>query len=327
MHGAVFRRYPPVMSMSAWPEPEPETETEIRGRDAFTAGRDLHVNVSADPILASQAGGPPSSSPTLGILRIEIHGSWSVADLTQLLGRLEDSYKAAAALESLIDQRSTTTPSTVSQSSQLEPASAGLSTDDLLETVTVFQLAGGLRLGSLHYGSPGFLEVIGALNPLKTVKDGITENREINRKRDKTRRLDEREREQQVMQHQEVMARESREREQQQHTHALEVARLQMEAEAARFKATSDLIDRLPRAQQSVTAAQLIQRLMGNTEAIANDARIDEARMLEQTDSAAPSQSSDTISSNHPERRHWPPRATPVIRPERPGDDHGPEPA
>jgi hypothetical protein len=213
-------------------------------------------------------GTQPSARQTLGVLRIEIHGSWSVADLMKLLGRLEDGYKAAGALQSLIDRV------------HLRPQSTGLSEHDLLQTVTAFDLGGGLRLGSIRYGSPGFLEVIGALNPLNTVKDGITENREINRKRDETRRLDEREREQQAMQHQEAAARESRKSEQQQQTNALEVARLQMDAEAARFSMIRDLMGRLPADQQSVVAAELLQRLMGATEAIANDARIDGARML-----------------------------------------------
>ena len=151
--------------------------------------------------------------------------------------------------------------------------------------MTAFQLGGGLRVGAIHYGSPGFVEVIGALNPLKTVKDGITENREINRKRDETRRLDEREREQQAMGHQEEMARESRVSQQQQQSHALDAARLRMEAEAARFNMMRDLIDRLPAEQQSVAAAQLLQLLMGATEEIANDTRIDEAKMVQQADS------------------------------------------
>jgi hypothetical protein len=86
------------------------------------------------------------------------------------------------------------------------------------------------------------------------VKDGIAENREINRKRDETRRLDEREHEQQAMRHQEVMACESRESEEQQQSHALEAAKLQMEAEAG-FNAVRTLIDRLPPAEQSVAAA------------------------------------------------------------------------
>lgn len=87
------------------------------------------------------------------------------------------------------------------------------------------------------------------------MKDGIAENRVINRKRDETRRLDEREHEQQAMPHQEVMACESRESEEQQQSHALEAAKLQMEAEAARFNAMRILIDRLPPAEQSVAAA------------------------------------------------------------------------
>ena len=53
------------------------------------------------------------------------------------------------------------TPTESQQSAAVAPKSASLSADDLLQTVTVFQLAGGPRIGSLRYGSPGFLEVIG----------------------------------------------------------------------------------------------------------------------------------------------------------------------
>jgi hypothetical protein len=232
----------------------------------------------------------------LGVLRIDIHGSWSVADLIKLLGRLEDGYKAAAALQWLIDRV------------HVPPQSTSLSADDLLQTVTAFDLAGGLRLGSVRYGSPGFLEVIGALNPLNTVKDGITENREINRKRDETRRLDEREREQQAMEHQEAVARESRKSEQEQQANALAVARLQMDAEAARFNMMRDLIDRLPADQQSVVAADLLQRLMGATEAIANDARIDGARMLDQA------------VSDSPEPSNYKPVTLDILMPQPPGE-------
>src|ERR1700678_1800174 len=232
-------------------------------------GTEYNYRFAGDQVLVEQA---------LGVLRIEIHGSWSVDDLIKLLGRLEDGYKAAAALESLV-------PRPLVAGLVTTPLSPSLSADDLLQTVTAFQLAGGLRLGSLSYGSPGFIEVIGALNPLKTVKDGITENREINRRRDETHRLDKRERERQAMQHQEVMTRESRASEQQRQSHAVEVARLQLGAEKARFSVMGDLMDRLPADQRSVAAAQLLQQLMGATEAIANDARTDQARMLEQSDS------------------------------------------
>ncbi len=227
-----------------------------------------------------------SERQALDVLRIDIHGSWSVADFIKLLGRLDDGYKAAAALESLDSPLS----GVAALNARYDSQSASSSADDLLQAVTAFRLAGGLRLGSLRYGSPGFVEVIGALNPLKTVKDGITENREINRKRDETRRLDEREREREAMQHEEAMTRESRASERQQQSHALEVARLQLEAESVRFSAMKDLMDRLPAGQQSVAAAELLHRLMGATEAIANDARIDGARMLQQGGSVALSQ-------------------------------------
>lgn len=225
---------------------------------------------------------PPSASRALGILRIEIHGGWSVADLIKLLGRLEDGYKAAAALESLTERPSGS-------------ALSRLSADDLLQTVTAFRLAGGLRLGSLHYGSPGYLEVIGEFNPLKNFKDVITENRTINLKRDEARRLDERERERQATEHEEAMARERRMSEQQQQSYALEAARIRIAAEAGRFNMMKDLIDRLPADQGSVAAAQLLQLLMGATEAIAVDARIDGARMLEQADDATLAPSTDVV--------------------------------
>lgn len=126
-------------------------------RDAYTAGRDqlLYADPSAagyfeQPLPSEPPGEYLSAAapPELGVLRIEIHGSWSVGDLIELLERLEDGYKAAAVLQSLSEQPS---GSTLSQ----------LSADDMLQTVTAFRLAGGLRLGSLQYGSPGHLECSG----------------------------------------------------------------------------------------------------------------------------------------------------------------------
>jgi hypothetical protein len=124
--------------------------------------------------------------------------------------------------------------------------------------------------------------VIWPLNPLKTVKDGITENREINRKRDEARRLDEREREQQADKHEEAMARESRKSEHQQQTDALEAGRLRIDAQRTQFGMMKYLLDLLPEDQRSAAAAALLQQLMGATEEIGHDARIDGARMLEQ---------------------------------------------
>ena len=270
----VLRRNPPAMSTSPSQSAGSATGSQgaQAGRDAIAAGRDLTI----EPPYSISAKQPASQA--LGVLRLEIHGSWSVADLITLLRRLEDGYKAAAALESVADGLPGTRTARGSQSAP--------SADDLLQTVSAFRLAGGLRLGSIRYGSPGFLDVLGALNPLKTVKDGITENREINLRRDEARRLDGREREHQTMRHEEAMTRENRASERQQRDHELRVARLQMEAEALRFDAMRSLIDRLPADQQSVAAAQLLQLLMGATEAIAGDVRVDGARMLEPADDA-----------------------------------------
>jgi len=267
----------------------PGNNFSVRDRDGNVVDDDQSTEHSDEvlyvgPVGNVQGGGysqqvsTPYSGPqlsveqTLGVLRIEIHGSWSVADFIKLLRHLEDGYKGAAGLEAL---------------SSLMPGSglSRLSADDLLQAVTAFRLAGGLRLGSLRYESPGWLEVIGALNPLRTVKDGITENREINRIRDEARRLDEREREHEAHKHEEAMTRESRKSERQQQSYALEGARLRLESESARFNVMRDLIGRLPGDQQSVAAAQLLQLLMGAIEDIANDVRIGEARMLEQAGS------------------------------------------
>lgn len=252
----VFAGYPPAMSTS----PSRENEPGTRAGQAYFAGGDIHIHLQNTPSFSTG----PARGP-LGVLRIEIHGSWSVADLVRLLQRAEDGYKAAAALESLTAQPSASPAGSVRPFPGPPAGSDSWSADELLQATTAFRLAGGLRLGSVHYGSSGFLDFIGALSPLKTVKDGITENLEINRKRDET--LD-----------------------QQQQGHSLEVARLQMQAEQARFDAMTALIDRLPRGQQSVAAAQLLQRLMGATEAIANDARIAGAKVLEQGDGSPSSQ-------------------------------------
>lgn len=129
------------MSASASDDPRSSTDDEdVQARDAQGAQAGDHDTPVANDYYDQ---GRLSVRQALGVLRIEIHGSWSVADLTKLLGRLEDGYKAAAALESLTSRPSAS-------------ALSRLSADDLLQTVAAFQLGGGLRLGSLRYGSPGF---------------------------------------------------------------------------------------------------------------------------------------------------------------------------
>jgi hypothetical protein len=129
--------------------------------------------------------------------------------------------------------------------------------------------------------------VIGLFDPLKTVLDAITKNRDINRQRDEARRSDERKRERQAMRHEEAMAREGREDEQLKLAHELAVARLRIEAETIRHDAMMDLFDRLATDRQSVAAEELLRQFMPATEGAANDAPVNGATMLEQAGNSA----------------------------------------
>lgn len=264
--------YPPSMATSESEEPATGSSNVQIGDDPGS-GREQPVSAATQVRVRTARAGAQArlGRPGLGVLRIGIHGSWSAGGFAELLDRLEDGYKAAAALHQLA----------------VFPAGSALgrlSADDLIQAVTASRLAGGLRLGSICYGSPGWLELIGVFGPLSTVKDGITENREINRKRDEIRRLDERERQQQADRHEEVM-------EQQQQEYALGATRLRIEAEANRFDMMRDLMGLLPADQQSIVAAQLFQRLTGATEEIADDARIDDVRVLEQANDGSSAES------------------------------------
>jgi hypothetical protein len=231
------------------------------------------------PPIEMPTGTTKSSQDQLAILRVDIAGSWSLDGLIQLLTQLEQAYLAAAALESLSE------PSLLGNSTLLGRPHERTA-DELLQAVRAFRLAGGLRVRSLHYTSPGFIEVIGALNPLKTVKDGITENRNINRKRDEARLLDERERQKQSMEHEQSMEEEHRRREEMQHTHEIEIAKLQLEAETARVQTFLHVIDRLPSSERTVATTSLFHLLLQNAESIANETRVTGVRMLEAGESS-----------------------------------------
>jgi hypothetical protein len=68
------------------------------------------------------------------------------------------------------------------------------------------------------------------------------------------------------------------------------------------FNVMKDLIGRLPAEQQSVATAELLQQLMGPTDAIANDARIEGARMIERAGGSAqlpPSDAAMAMDDDH----------------------------
>jgi tetratricopeptide (TPR) repeat protein len=89
----------------------------------------------------------PSMQSELGVLRLEISGSWSVDAFVQLLTQVEQAYFAAAALEALAEPRS------IGVSSFAGPREQ--TAKDLLDAVVAFRLGGGLQVRSLHYSSPG----------------------------------------------------------------------------------------------------------------------------------------------------------------------------
>jgi len=92
MYAEVVRRYSPAMPTSSSHDPTSATGSE--GAEARSdpraqthIGTPISTGDHAEVHLYVQ--GRLSAEQTLGVLRIEIHGSWSVADLIKLLGRLE----------------------------------------------------------------------------------------------------------------------------------------------------------------------------------------------------------------------------------------------
>jgi hypothetical protein len=239
----------------------------------------------------SVASESASTQEKSAILRIDIDGSWPVDDITKLLTKLEQAYLAAAALESL------TEPSRMGLSASAT-TSHEYTADELLRAVVAFRLGGGLRIQSIYYNSPGFIAVIGALNPLKTVKDGITENRDINRKREETRLATDVELQKLSIEHQQAIEQERRQSEEMLLAHQRKVAKLQIEAQETRIQAFLSVMDRLPPAQRTAAAADLFQLMLQNVEGIANDSRVGEITMLESKEPAVKQSTTNESSSN-----------------------------
>jgi len=206
-------------------------------------------------------------------MRLQINGSWSVESFTELLTQLEQAYFAAAALEALAE------PRTIGDSSIA--GSRQRSAEEILHAVAS-RLGGGLQIRSIHYSSPGFLELIGAISPLKTLKDGIIENRKINSDRAESRQLDERERQRQSSEHVQAMEKESRLAEEARLAHAQKMAGLQIEADKAQGELLVKLLDRLPPDERTTaTTTYLVQMFTRNIEGIATETKVEEVKLLE----------------------------------------------
>ena len=98
-----------------------------------------------------------------GVLRLSLEGHWSVASFGELLDELEIAYGAARLLSLLGDSRH----------ENLQVLLGG----NTIDVAEVERLMPNLALHAIHYGSAGWVEVLGSLNPLKVISDFISQYR------------------------------------------------------------------------------------------------------------------------------------------------------
>jgi hypothetical protein len=104
----------------------------------------------------------------LGFLRVGIDGSWGVGEFASLLTDLNEAYVAAYKLDWLSE--------ILAEAKQ----DRLLIAEGKLEELSVTD---DLRLRSVHYGSPGLMEVLGGLNPLRVIFDFVSQWRTENTSR------------------------------------------------------------------------------------------------------------------------------------------------
>src|SRR5689334_18508315 len=68
--------------------PEPGAPTAARGPRSVHIRKASNVHIYNVGAQSGYVHGPVSTTQSVGAMRIEIHGSWSVGDLIRLLGRL-----------------------------------------------------------------------------------------------------------------------------------------------------------------------------------------------------------------------------------------------
>lgn len=121
-----------------------------------------------------------------GRLRLDIDGGWTVQEFASLALTLDRAYRAACLVESL--------PSSIGEWSPFFRPYRRYPYDEAPYLVSIRDLADGLvaradvlygdlDLHAVEYASPGWLEVIGSLNPLETVRRFVTDWRAENSQR------------------------------------------------------------------------------------------------------------------------------------------------
>ena len=139
--------------------------------------------VASDPDPRENADRSEVSLADQGVLRLDVAGSWAVSDFASLLNQLESAYMRLSfrllASEPEIWQAAT------------RPFVGTLLPNDRSggEFAHVMRMIRArvheLRLHRIHIASPGFVELIGSLNPIKIMADFITDWRKENTQRQK----------------------------------------------------------------------------------------------------------------------------------------------
>lgn len=146
----------------------------------------------------------PDADTTVGILQLEINGGWSAQEFTQLLEDMRVMYLQLGCLQ-FFAQETQRERDQVDDEDQLgyfgkvlqeiieprivratrrtlETYPVQIDYDEIVDRLSLIALrhTGDLYVSAIYYGSPGWIDLIGALNPLKTIADFITRWRELN---------------------------------------------------------------------------------------------------------------------------------------------------
>jgi hypothetical protein len=150
---------------------------------------------------------PPEESIVLGAIRLGISGSWSVHEFKDVLSSLDDVYQRLAGTMLLGDlvREEARLNEKLDEKDLYDEMSYGWSNTyygmrlfDERRRAAVFQpfhetleatrpLVAPLNVDAVRLESPGWVQLIGHLNPLKTIADFITKWRAENTKREQVR--------------------------------------------------------------------------------------------------------------------------------------------
>lgn len=129
----------------------------------------------------------PSNEFDLIVLRLNVSDEWTVQEFSRLLSLVVDAYEPIELLRilsDLVDQE----PSIKAREpvwnalySNQYSRPFGREFSDLLASLRPFSFP--LTVGAIRISSPGFIELIGTLNPVKTIADFISSFRAENTKR------------------------------------------------------------------------------------------------------------------------------------------------